>query len=154
MLLEELHQWYVNNLKGTEPKRRATPSSQVRTPEIISQSQPLDTAPDFELTMKTTTGGEIICPCASFRREWLEAFSNDVLNPNSESMFICKCLDRHMGTMSHQPHVQRYGCKCCLYVRRKVTDGLQYLTLSFPFALQVMMDRGFYTKRQTTQRIN
>ncbi|KAJ3573477.1 hypothetical protein NPX13_g4684 [Xylaria arbuscula] len=122
VLLEELHQWYVNNLKETEPKRRAAPSSQTQAPEIISQTQRSDTTSSFQLTKKTTTGDEMICPCASFRTEWLESFLDATLGSSSDSMFICNCLDCHMGTLSHQPHIQRYGLSHLIFPIRVASD--------------------------------
>ncbi|TGJ83097.1 hypothetical protein E0Z10_g5655 [Xylaria hypoxylon] len=86
VLLEELHQWYVDNLKETKPKRSATSSSLTQTSETTTHAQFSDIISTFELTKKNETGDEIICPCASIRNEWIESFLNGALDPKSGSI--------------------------------------------------------------------
>ncbi len=111
VLLEELHQWYVTNLKEAEPKCSTTSGSLINASENTSLVQPLDAVSTFELAREIATGDEIICPRASVKSEWIESFLDGILDPSSGSMFVCNCLDRHSGMLSHQHSVEIYGRK-------------------------------------------
>ncbi|KAI0973826.1 hypothetical protein F4678DRAFT_471018 [Xylaria arbuscula] len=120
ILLEELHQWYVDNLKDTGRKGSSTTSSNsMPESEKITQIQPSNTVPDFQLTKKMATSDEIICPRASVRNEWVEAFLSDHLD-SSVSMFVCNCPQS--GTLSHQTNVQRYGISHLIFPIRIAGD--------------------------------
>ncbi|KAI0458295.1 hypothetical protein F5B21DRAFT_500557 [Xylaria acuta] len=107
-LLEELHQWYVINLKEAVPKRSTTPDGPIHAPGQTAQIQLSSLTSTFELAKKREAGDEIICPCVSLRSEWIESFIDGALDASSGSMFACSCLDYHVGVLSHQVAVQRY----------------------------------------------
>ncbi|RYC65938.1 hypothetical protein CHU98_g312 [Xylaria longipes] len=106
-LLEELHQWYIVNLKETVPKRSTASDGLIHAETTQIQSSSLIST--FELAKKRETGDEIICPCVSLRSEWIESFIDGTLGASSGCMFACSCLDCHVGVLSHQVAVQRYG---------------------------------------------
>lgn len=110
-LLEELHQWYVVNLKDAVPKRSATSDGLIHAPEQSARMESSSIISTFELAKKREAGNEMICPCVSLSNEWIESFLDGTLGVNSGCMFTCRCLDYHVGTVSHQIAVQRYGCK-------------------------------------------
>ncbi|GAP88248.1 hypothetical protein SAMD00023353_3000420 [Rosellinia necatrix] len=133
-LLEELHQWYVINLKETVPTRSTTSDRSTRTSEQAIHAQPPSIISTFELAKKRETSVEIICSCASFRAEWMESFLDDALNAGSGCMFTCCCLRGRVGLPPHQAAVQRYGLSHLIFPIRiasgdrpwmlyKVADG-------------------------------
>ncbi|KAI0533988.1 hypothetical protein GGR58DRAFT_484487 [Xylaria digitata] len=127
VLLEELHQWYVDNLKETEPKRSHTSGTPIRESEATARAQGLGIVSTFELAEKNEVGHKIICPCASIRSEWIESFLDGTSDPNSGFMFVCSCLDRHSGTVSHQPTVQRYGLSHLIFPIRIASDDISWV---------------------------
>ncbi|KAI3339632.1 hypothetical protein F4824DRAFT_50337 [Ustulina deusta] len=122
VLLEELHQWYVTNLKEAEPKCSTTSGSLINASENTSLVQPLDAVSTFELAREIATGDEIICPRASVKSEWIESFLDGILDPSSGSMFVCNCLDRHSGMLSHQHSVEIYGLSHLIFPIRIASD--------------------------------
>ncbi|KAI1427727.1 hypothetical protein F5Y12DRAFT_783143 [Xylaria sp. FL1777] len=140
-LLEELHQWYVANLKDTVPKRSTTSSSLITTSEKTSHVQTSEIVSTFELAKKTPTGDEVICPYASVRSEWIDSFVDDILDPSSGSMFVCNCLDRHSGVLSHQLSVQRYGLSHLMFpIRIAGDDGSWVLYKTADTATNQLVD--------------
>ncbi|KAI1121657.1 hypothetical protein F5Y10DRAFT_255810 [Nemania abortiva] len=121
-LLEELHEWYVDNLKETKPKRKGTPTSHIQESGSTTFIRSLDIVPTFELTRKGEAGDEIICPRASVRSEWIESFMDGDSGPSSGSMFVCNCLDDHSVMLPHQPIVQRYGLSHLIFPIRIASD--------------------------------
>ncbi|KAI0517877.1 hypothetical protein F5B22DRAFT_635722 [Xylaria bambusicola] len=117
VLLEELHQWYVNNLKESKPNHQGVPTRTEMT--IDAQSDIVST---FELKKKTTSNDEVVCPTASFRSEWLESFQDETLDPSSGSMFVCNCSSRDFGALPHEANVQRYGLSHLIFPLRVAGD--------------------------------
>ncbi|KAJ2999261.1 hypothetical protein NUW58_g50 [Xylaria curta] len=123
-LLEELHQWYVINLRDAVPKRDTASNSLIHTPQQPLWAQSSAFISTFELSMKKETGDDITCPRASIRSEWFESFLDSTLDPSSGSMFICGCSDRQVGEVSHQVAVQRYGLSHLIFpIRIASGDG-------------------------------
>ncbi|KAI1738271.1 hypothetical protein F4680DRAFT_467494 [Xylaria scruposa] len=87
-LLEELHQWYVVNLKETTSKRSTTSDELIPAPD--QPAQVLITT--FGLAKKTEKGDEILCPCVALRREWIESFLDGTLGPSLGCMFALSHL--------------------------------------------------------------
>ncbi|KAI0554894.1 hypothetical protein F4679DRAFT_570280 [Xylaria curta] len=104
-LLEELHQWYVVNLKETTSKRSKTSDELICAPNQPAQVFLLT----FELAKKTEKGDEILCPCLALRSEWIESFLDGTLGPGLGCTFACNCSQCHVGLLSQQVTVQRYG---------------------------------------------
>ncbi|KAI8954654.1 hypothetical protein F4801DRAFT_480687 [Xylaria longipes] len=119
-LLEELHQWYIVNLKETVPKRSTASDGLIHAETTQIQSSSLIST--FELAKKRETGDEIICPCVSLRSEWIESFIDGTLGASSGCMFACSCLDCHVGVLSHQVAVQRYGLSHLIFPIRIASD--------------------------------
>ncbi|KAI8626183.1 hypothetical protein F5Y19DRAFT_447498 [Xylariaceae sp. FL1651] len=123
VLLEELHQWYVENLKDNTPKNTSSPGSLARIPQRTDRSRSSNIISTFEIAKETDFGTETICPCASLSSKWVESFlSPTTLNASSEFMFLCSCLDRRVGTVSHQFTVQRYGLSHLIFPVRIASD--------------------------------
>ncbi|KAF2970344.1 hypothetical protein GQX73_g3181 [Xylaria multiplex] len=127
VLLEELHQWYVDNLKEIQPKRSHSPGSLIWESGATTHAQGLGIVSTFELAKKNEVGHETICPYASIRSDWIESFLDGTLDPNSGSMFVCSCLDHHPRTMSHQPTVQRYGLSHLIFPIRIASDDISWV---------------------------
>ncbi|KAI1171196.1 hypothetical protein F4777DRAFT_566211 [Nemania sp. FL0916] len=123
-LLEELHQWYVNNLKEATPMRSATSDKPIHAPVQTARVQPSSVILTFELVKKRDNRDEIICPCASLSSEWIEYFLSDSSGGGPGCMFACHCLDHGVGALSHQVAVQRYGLSHLIFpIRIANNDG-------------------------------
>ncbi|KAI3317319.1 hypothetical protein HD806DRAFT_527212 [Xylariaceae sp. AK1471] len=127
VLLEELHLWYVDNLKDTKRRSSARSAGLGKTSEDTARSPSTSIISTFELAKKTMTSDELICPCTSLRSEWIESFLDGTLNLDSDSMFACSCIDRQAGVLSHQPTVQRYGLSHLIYPIRIANDDGSWL---------------------------
>ncbi|KAI0419796.1 hypothetical protein F5X98DRAFT_59439 [Xylaria grammica] len=127
VLLEELHQWYVDNLKDTTSKRTTDSVNVIHISETAARAPNSDTVFTFELTKNTAAGNEIICPYASVSNEWIESFLDGALDPTSGPMFFCNCLDRDSRAASHQPTVQRYGLSHLIFPIRIASDDRSWI---------------------------
>ncbi|KAI1111590.1 hypothetical protein F5Y14DRAFT_464383 [Nemania sp. NC0429] len=126
-LLEELHQWCVVNLKETVPKRSAASGELINASEQSTPTQSSTIISTFELSKRGEAGNEIICHCVSLRDEWFESFLDSSLGVSSGCMFACRCLDYHVGIVSHQVAVQRYGLSHIIFPIRIASDDRSWM---------------------------
>ncbi|KAI0401440.1 hypothetical protein F4802DRAFT_618891 [Xylaria palmicola] len=126
-LLEELHQWYVDNLKDAGPKRSTRSGTSDLAPGEAPQTHSPDIISTFELASKQEGCDKIICSRASIGAEWLDAFLGGASAPISARMFTCHCIDRHNGVMSHQIEVERYGLSHLIFPIRIAGDEVSWV---------------------------
>jgi hypothetical protein len=107
-MLEEIHEWFVDNLKDTtSPSRPLAQDTQDPEPGPIAPSQDFN----FELLADTGRGEgpEVICRHAALHPKW--KFNNSEATPRH--LFTCKCNDNRQDCdwQSHQTRVAAYACK-------------------------------------------
>ncbi|KAJ8132907.1 hypothetical protein O1611_g719 [Lasiodiplodia mahajangana] len=129
MLFEELHQWYVDNLKDVSSPAICNQPSNI-TPTSPGNAS-FATAPifvsTFELARENEYGIEPICPRASLRNEWIESSSNNLMSWDLGSLFKCRCSHDEDRALSHELGVQGYGLSHLIFPIRIASNDPSWI---------------------------
>lgn len=111
-MLGDIHEWYVENLKGgpagatfgaKSASGLGTTSVSVAVPDIEAQASPFATLV-FELHQQSGPKSTPICPRASLSQKMSGAYYSSSLKKNQ--LFSCNCAS---GEDSHRSAVEAYG---------------------------------------------